>query len=176
MKSYLLATLLALAALPALADTLPTVGHFEMARFTGTWYEIAKYPNWSQRHCVSEDTMQYALTEQYQLAMVSRCRTDSGEMEQKEGLARPLGRPDSPHLEVSFASPWLSLVPAVWRDYWIIDLDARYQLAAVSDPSRQSLWILSRTPHVDPANYQALLGRLIGMGFDINKLALTPQP
>ncbi|HEX8787340.1 MAG TPA: lipocalin family protein, partial [Telluria sp.] len=57
----------------------------------------------------------------------------------------------------------------------VIDLDANYQLSAVSEPSREYLWILSRTRQVDPAAYRALLARLAAQGLDTSKLMLTPQ-
>jgi apolipoprotein D and lipocalin family protein len=60
-------------------------------------------------------------------------------------------------------------------DYWVIDLDEKYQLVAVSEPKREFLWVLSRTPKVDPQSYEALLGRLAGKGFDLHKLQVSPQ-
>ena len=69
----------------------------------------------------------------------------------------------------------LSFIPAVWNDYWVIDLDDHYQLAAVSEPSRKYLWVLSRTPKADQAMYEELLRRLAGKGFDVQKLEVTKQ-
>ena len=63
----------------------------------------------------------------------------------------------------------------VWGDYWVIDLDADYQLAAVSDAKRDYLWVLSRTPQVPAASYQALIERLKAQHFDVQKLETTPQ-
>jgi apolipoprotein D and lipocalin family protein len=63
----------------------------------------------------------------------------------------------------------------VWGDYWVIDLDPQYQLAAVSDPSREYLWVLSRTPQLDPKVYADLLQRLQQQRYDIQKLELSPQ-
>ena len=75
-----------------------------------------------------------------------------------------------------FAPAWLSFLPLVWGDYWIIDLDPDYQLVAVSEPSREYLWVLSRTPAVDAQAYEALLARLAARGFDPGKLERTTQP
>ena len=63
----------------------------------------------------------------------------------------------------------------VWGDYWVIDLDADYQLAAVSDAKREYLWVLSRTPQVNAKAYDALLDRLKAQHFDVKKLEPTPQ-
>ena len=66
-------------------------------------------------------------------------------------------------------------LPFVWGDYWVIDLEQDYQLVAVSEPRRQYLWILSRTPQVEPVRYQRLLSRLHQQGFDLGRLETTPQ-
>jgi apolipoprotein D and lipocalin family protein len=76
---------------------------------------------------------------------------------------------------VRFAPAILSFIPMVWGDYWVIDLDNKYQLSAVSEPKREYLWILSRTPQVPAAEYNALLARLKAQGLDTSKLVLTPH-
>ena len=87
-----------------------------------------------------------------------------------------MGGPTSPKLQVRFAPAWLSWLPWVWGDYWVIDLDKDYQLAAVSDAKREYLWVLSRNKQVPPAAYQALLARLTAQGFDTQRLELSTQP
>jgi len=96
-------------------------------------------------------------------------------MSEAEGTARQIGPQDSPKLEVRFAPDWLSFLPMVWGDYWIIDLDSQYQVAAVSDPRREYLWVLSRTPQLDKKVYEDLLQRLQAQQFDLRKLELTTQ-
>jgi apolipoprotein D and lipocalin family protein len=78
-------------------------------------------------------------------------------------------------LEVRFAPDWTAWLPVVWGAYWVLDLDSEYQLAAVGDPTRSYLWILSRTPVVSASQYERLLLRLKVMGFDISKLEKTRQ-
>ena len=67
----------------------------------------------------------------------------------------------------------MSLVPVVWGDYWVIDLDSAYQLVAISEPKREYLWILSRTPEPDDKQLNDLLVRLSFNGFDLSKLERT---
>jgi apolipoprotein D and lipocalin family protein len=76
---------------------------------------------------------------------------------------------------VRFAPAWLSWLPWVWGDYWVIDLDEDYQLVAVSEPKRDYLWVLARSRSVAPAAYAALLARLRQQGFDTGKLQRTQQ-
>ena len=149
---------------------LQTIERLDVGRYLGSWYEIAKYPNRFQRQCVSDTQAQYRLREDGQLDVINRCRQASGETTEAVGRARQIGAADSPKLEVRFAPAWLGWLPMVWGNYWVIDLDPAYQLVAVSEPNREFLWILSRTPAVDAAAYQALLGRLREKGFDLSKL------
>lgn len=152
-----------------------TIPALDVPRYMGTWFEIAKFPNWFQRKCTAATRADYRLQADGSVQVINRCRVDSGETIEVVGAARQTGPATSPKLEVRFAPAWLSFLPFVWGDYWVIDLDASYQLVAVSEPKREYLWILARTPHVDPKDYQQLLARLSKKGFDLSKLELTKQ-
>lgn len=178
MKAMLPAALLSLATLNAVATDitpLTTIPSLDVPRYMGTWYEIARHPNWFQKKCAGASRADYSLKGDGTVQVINRCRLASGEMDSATGTARQIGPATSPKLEVRFAPAWLSFLPAVWGDYWVIDLDEKYQLVAVSEPKREFLWVLSRTPKVDPQTYEALLGRLAGKGFDLQKLQFSPQ-
>ena len=154
---------------------LATIANLEVPRYMGTWYEIAKYPNWFQRKCVADTRADYSLLPDGTVRVLNRCRQDSGEMLEAVGAARQIGEANSPKLQVRFAPAWLSWLPVVWGDYWVIDLDPAYQLVAVSEPRQEYLWILARSPRPDAAAVEALLGRLAGKGFDLTRLERTRQ-
>jgi len=156
-------------------QAVKTIASLDVPRYLGTWYEIAKFPNRFQKKCISNTRAVYTAKPDGNLRVLNSCKTASGETSEAEGLARQIGAKDSPKLEVRFAPEWLSFLPMVWGDYWVIDLDPQYQLAAVSDPSREYLWVLSRTPQLDPKVYADLLQRLQQQHFDIQKLELTSQ-
>lgn len=157
------------------ATAVNTITTLDVPRYLGTWYEIAKFPNWFQKKCVSNTKAIYSAKIDGKLQVINSCQIANGETSQAIGAARQIGAPDSPKLQVRFAPEWLSFLPFVWGDYWIIDLDAQYQLAAVSDPKREYLWVLSRTSQIDPKAYNDLLQRLKQQQFDVSKLELTPQ-
>lgn len=177
--SILGALLLALGSSQAIAQqsdqAVKTIASLDVSRYLGTWYEIAKFPNWFQKKCVSNTKAVYTAKPDGNLRVLNSCKTAGGETSEAEGLARQIGAKDSPKLEVRFAPEWLSFLPLVWGDYWVIDLDSQYQVAAVSDPRREYLWVLSRTPQMDPKVYADLLQRLKQQQFDIQKLESTPQ-
>ena len=187
-KAHLLAALLCLSSLSATATdvapsndgqassgALKTIPALDVPRYMGVWFEIAKFPNWFQRKCTGATKAEYSLKSNGTVQVTNRCRTESGDTIEAVGAARQIGAASSPKLEVRFAPDWLSFLPLVWGDYWVIDLEERYQLVAVSEPKREYLWILARTPHVDPDDYKSLLTRLSKMGFDLSKLEVTKQ-
>lgn len=173
----LLLVLSLLMALSAQAEPAPlqTVPSVDVPRYMGTWHEIAKYPNWFQKKCVSSTQATYTLQADGRVQVLNRCKTDKGEWSEALGAARQIGGPNSPRLKVRFAPEWLSFIPMVWGDYWIIDLDPNYQWVVVSEPDRDYLWILSRTPQMPAATYQELLGRLHDRGFDLQRIE-TSRP
>ena len=152
-----------------------SIPEFDVSRYMGTWYEIAKLPNWFQRKCVQGTQARYKVLGPTQIEVNNKCTTASGEETQAIGLARPNGSGRPAQLEVRFAPEWTAWLPMVWGAYWVLDLDEEYQLAAVGDPSKSYLWILSRTPQVSAERYDAVLQRLNVMGFDITKLEKTRQ-
>jgi apolipoprotein D and lipocalin family protein len=157
-------------------EPLQTIARLDVGRYLGTWYEIAKYPNRFQRQCVADTSALYRLRDDGQLDVINRCRQANGQVVEAVGRARQDGPADSPKLKVRFAPAWLSWLPMVWGNYWVIDLDPDYQLVAVSEPGREYLWVLSRTPTVEAGTYQALLNRLREKGFDLGRLEKTAQP
>ena len=162
-------------AAPQSLSALATVAALDVPRYMGKWFEIAKYPNRFQQQCVADTTADYQLQTNGKVQVTNRCRQPDGTFAMAVGEARQLGAPNSAKLEVRFAPAWLSLLPFVWGDYWVVDLDDAYQLVAVSEPRRDYLWVLSRTPSVKPEAYAALLGRLQADGFDLARLQLTKQ-
>ncbi|ALK99349.2 MULTISPECIES: lipocalin family protein [unclassified Massilia] len=157
------------------APELVPIPSLDVPRYLGTWYEIAKYPNRFQKQCDGFTTAHYSLQRDGNIQVINRCRRADGRFDEAVGSARQLGPADSPKLQVRFAPGWLSFLPQVWGDYWVIDLDPDYQLAAVSEPKREYLWILSRTPTVPRQALASLLDRLERQGFDLGRLEATRQ-
>jgi len=107
----------ALSADAATTEPLQTIAALDVPRYMGTWYEIAKYPNWFQKKCVGDTRADYSLQADGRVQVINRCREASGELSEAVGMARQLGAADSPKLEVRFAPAWLSFLPMVWGDY-----------------------------------------------------------
>ena len=167
---------LCLSSHPALGTNgLQPVTGLDLKRYQGVWYEIAKYPNRFQKVCAGGTTATYTIEASGEVEVLNRCRKTDGSYTEARGAARRAGT-ESSRLKVRFAPAWLAWLPAVWAPYWVFDLDRDYTLAAVGEPQREYLWILSRTPTVDAARYEALLGRIRVAGYDTTRLERTVHP
>lgn len=168
----LLAALFLFAA-PATAAPLTTIPSLDVPRYMGGWYEIARYPNRFQKQCVGESRADYQLQPDGSVQVTNRCQLAGGEVEVAVGQARQLGGPNSARLEVRFAPAWLSFIPAVWGDYWVVDIDDDYQWVIVSEPSRNYLWLLARQACLPAEQVDALLSRLKDLGFSPERLLVS---
>lgn len=150
------------------------VPEVDLARYMGTWYEIARLPFKYQSQCISDVTATYALLEDGEVQVTNRCRDEKGEMSEAVGRARRADK-DGPNskLEVRFAPAWLSWLPMVWGDYWIMVLAPDYSYVAVGGPDRNYMWILSRTPSMDEAVLQQILEQVVQNGYDLTGLMRT---
>ncbi len=161
-----------LAALPATAPPPPlrTVPHVDLARYAGTWYEIANYPQRFQKGCTGT-TATYTLRPDGTVEVLNRCALGSldGRLKEAKGRAKVVDRRSNAKLEVTFFWPFRG-------DYWVIDLGREYEYAVVGHPSRKYLWILSRTPTMAPDVYEGILERLRAQGYDPGRLVRTLQP
>jgi apolipoprotein D and lipocalin family protein len=163
----------------AAADAAPAplrvVPALDLARYAGAWYEIARLPNRFQAKCAGDVVARYEPRPDGRVTVINRCRTEKGDTTEARGVARPVeGQPTS-ILEVRFAPAILGFLPAVWGDYQVIALGAGYDHAVVGTPDRKYLWILSRTPQMDPALYQRLLEAAKDQGFAVAQVVATPQ-
>ena len=161
--------LLALAGCGALNAPLPVVENVELDRYTGRWYEIARYPNRFERGCVGV-TADYTLRADGRITVVNTCFEGAldGPVRTIEGVARVVDPVTNAKLAVTFFPPFEG-------PYWILELGADYEYAVVGEPGRDFLWILSREPSLDPVLYEDILTRLPALGYDPNRLEFVPQ-
>ena len=149
------------------AQTLATVNSVDLNRYAGKWYEIASFPQRFQKGCHCT-TAEYILTDKNYVVVKNSCRLDSitGKAITIQGKAFVKKKSGNAKLKVQFFWPFKA-------DYWIIDLDKEYQYAVVGHPSRDYLWILSRTPIMNDSTYSAITTRVKNLGYDLSRLKKT---
>jgi apolipoprotein D and lipocalin family protein len=155
---------------------LQVVPSVDLTRYAGTWYEIARLPNWFQKQCIGDVSATYTLLNDGTIKVVNSCRKENGQTDEAIGKAK-IANKNGPNtkLKVRFAPAILSFLPFVWGDYWIIDLAPDYSYAAIGDPARKYLWVLSRTRAMDEDTLQRIFDKAKDMGYDLSGLIRTKQ-
>lgn len=141
----------------------------ELKSYLGTWYEIARFPNWFEKDLVGV-TATYSLKENHKIKVFNQgyIGTLSGEKKVAIGEAWLPDPQNTGRLKVSFFGPFSA-------DYIVLDIDEGYSYALVGS-SKDYLWILSRTPQLNAEIYQKLVLKAKTLGFDVSKLERVSQP
>lgn len=169
-----LACLVACGACTAHHRPLETVSEVDLARYQGTWHEIARLPNWFQKECIRSRAT-YRLTEAGEITVLNECETSPGSLKAAHGTAVVVDRETNAKLNVVFHNWFSRLFPFLAKGkYWILYLDDDYTTVIVGTPDRKYLWILARTPDLDEAVYQDLVRRCAALSFDTTRLIRAP--
>ena len=145
-----------------------TVQEFNLQRYLGKWYEIARYDHRFERN-LQGVTAEYSYRPDGKIK-VFNCghkQTPDGE-KCAIGKARPAKDGQTGKLEVSF---FLSF----YSDYNILELDKDYEWVLVGSSTDKYLWILSRTPQIAPETLNHILEKAQERGYDTNKLIFIQQ-
>ena len=152
---------------------LRVVPSVDVARYLGTWYEIASIPVSFQAFCAGGTTATYTLLPDGKIEVLNQCYTAAGERKEAIGRAWVADKATGAKLKVSFVSflgLWLFAA-----DYWIIDLGTDYEYAVVGHPNRNYGWILSRTPTLPEEVLAGIKARLTAQGYDVARFRMTDQ-
>lgn len=151
-------------------EPMQIVKNVDLERYSGTWYEIARFPHRFEKDLVGV-TATYTLTGGKYIKVLNQGykNTLDGKLKQAKGKAKLANKDITGHLKVSFFL-------CFYADYYILELDeTNYQYALVGSSSMNYLWIMNRTPQMDEAIYNDLLLRAKNRGYDINKLEKVLQ-
>lgn len=141
---------------------------FDPDRYLGTWYEIARLDHRFQRGDVAA-TATYALNPDGTIAVTNRGWRPDGTERSVRGRARFLGPRDVASLAVTFRWPFEG-------GYHVIRLDPEYRIALVSGPTRDYLWLLSRTPTLPEPVVQEWLAFAAARGYPVERIIRSQPP
>jgi lipocalin len=146
-----------------------TITMFDLNRYLGKWYEVARYDHAFERGLVGT-TAEYSLLDDGKIKVLNSgyINTLDGTYQQSVGKAKPNRNGKAGQLRVSFFGPFYS-------DYYILDLAPDYSYSVVGSSSPKYLWILSRTPHLKPKVQSEILTNLQQRGYDTQKLIWVEQ-
>jgi len=142
---------------------------FNLERFLGKWYEIARFPHSFERGLVNV-TATYTIRPDGKIDILNEGykNTPGGKHKKAHGKAKPGSTADTGYLRVSFFGPF-------YADYIIIDLDKENYSYVMVTSSYKYLWILSREPKLPEEVIIRLVDKAKSLGFDISKLYFVPQ-
>lgn len=145
-----------------------TIKDFDLNKYLGTWYEIARFPHSFERDLIGV-TATYSLEDNGRVKVLNKGykKSFSGDLKAAYGKAKITSVPGK--LKVSFFLFF-------YAEYNVLELDSlNYQWALVGSSTPNYLWILSRTPRIDEVLYNDLSERAKVRGYEVSKLLLVPQ-
>lgn len=164
----ILVLLLLFAGCTGMPGGVQPVRQFELNRYLGTWYEIARLDHSFERG-LEQVTAEYSVRDDGGVKVINRgYSAEEGEWEEAEGKAYFVRGQDEGYLKVSFFGPF-------YGSYIVFELDRGYQYAFVSGPYRSYLWLLSRTPAVSQEVIDRFVEKSGELGFDTEKLIFVRQ-
>jgi apolipoprotein D and lipocalin family protein len=151
---------------------LQTVEKVDLSRYSGKWFEIARFPQWFQSNCISA-TAEYSRNPDGSIKVLNTCIRKDHTTRSVTGSALPVDATAS-RLKVKFTDSWVSKLIPIPDDgnYWIIEITPGYKEAIVGTPDRKFLWLLSRSPEISQRTMHHLKNTAAKQGFDTTKLVI----
>jgi apolipoprotein D and lipocalin family protein len=158
-----------LAGCTAAPQGIMPVDNFELDRYLGTWYEIARLDHRFERG-LSQVSAPYSKRADGGVDVVNRGFNDqASKWKEAKGRAYFIGEPDVARLKVTFFWPF-------YGGYNVIELDhANYSYALICGPNKKYLWILARTKKLDASITEALIDKAKALDFNTGELILVEQ-
>ena len=150
-------------------DQVRPVENFEVNKYIGKWYEIARLDHSFERG-LEQVSAQYSMRDDGGINVINRgFSVADNEWSEADGKAYFVNNPDTGYLKVSFFGPF-------YGSYVVFGLDTEaYQHAFVSGPDLSYLWLLSRTPEVSDELISHFIKQAKSLGFDTNELIRVKQ-
>lgn len=169
MKILLVLIAVLLSGCTGIPEGVTAIDGFEINRYMGTWYEIARLDHRFERG-LDKISATYTLSGDGGVNVVNKgWNKEAGKWKQVEGKAYFVEQPDKGRLKVSFFGP-------LYGGYNIIELDKRdYSYSMVAGPDKSYLWILSRTRQMPKATLEALIAKAKQLGFATDDLIFVKQ-
>ncbi|PAV01373.1 hypothetical protein CBG25_16910 [Arsenophonus sp. ENCA] len=164
----LISSLLSLSCSVSAPKGVKAVENFDLNQYLGLWYEIARLDNRFERG-LERVTANYMLNPDGSVKVINRGFLPKQHQWRKSiGKAKFIGSPKKGALKVSFFWPF-------YGGYHVIALHPEYRYALVAGPSRNYLWLLSRTPRLETAETESLLNLARELNFPVDKLIWVNQ-
>lgn len=167
-RKMILCLLFFLAGCAGIPDNVEPVRGFDVNRYLGTWYEIARLDHSFERG-LERVSAEYSLRDDGGIKVINRgFKPESNTWKEAVGKAYFVSDANIGRLKVSFFGPF-------YGGYNIIELDPDYSYSLVCGPSKNYLWILARKPEMEESIISELIKKSKALGFDTDKLIFVKQ-
>lgn len=142
---------------------------FELDRYLGTWYEIARLDHRFERG-LSQVSATYSKRPDGGIDVLNRgLDSRTGQWKEATGRAYFIDEPHVARLKVTFFWPF-------YGGYNVIALDREhYAYALICGPNRNYLWVLARDRQLDATIIQQLVATAGRLGFETGQLIFVDQ-
>jgi apolipoprotein D and lipocalin family protein len=146
---------------------MPVVASVDVAKYLGTWHQVAWIPNSFQGDCATDTKATYSLDGK-DLRVLNQCKDAAGKTTVANGIAKIVDGSNNAKLRVSFFRPF-------YGNYWVLALDPDYKWVLVGEPKRTYGWVLARESTLDEATLNKVLDRAVALGYDRNAFRASPN-
>lgn len=163
-KILLMISTLVLSGCLGMPGSVKPVANFELDNYLGKWYEIARLDHSFERG-LTQVTAEYSLRRDGGVLVLNRGFSQANnEWQEAEGKAYFVNSNSEGYLKVSFFGPF-------YGSYVVFELDEKdYQYAFISGPNTDYLWLLARTPSVEPEVIEKFIDMSQERGFDTSSI------
>jgi apolipoprotein D and lipocalin family protein len=167
MKKILILFVLLATGCVSIPDNITPVTSFQIERYLGKWYEIARLDHRFERG-LTQISAEYSMRQDGGLKVLNRgYSNEKQEWSEAEGRGYFVQSPNEAYLKVSFFGPFFG-------SYIVFELDTvNYQYALISGPDKSYFWLLARTPTIDDNLKKKLIAKAAALGFDKTKLIFS---
>jgi len=170
LKLILSITFILLTACTSAPQGITAVENFDVERYTGKWYEIARLDHSFERG-LTKVSAEYSLRDDGGINVINRgYDSENNDWQTAEGKAYFVEDAKTGHLKVSFFGPF-------YGAYVIFELDqAAYQYAYIAGPNRDYLWLLARQQSLTNTQKQDFVASAQAHGFATEQLIWLDTP
>jgi apolipoprotein D and lipocalin family protein len=167
MKKKLILFVLLATGCVSIPDNITPVTSFQIERYLGKWYEIARLDHRFERG-LTQISAEYSMRPDGGLKVLNRGYSkEKQEWSEAEGRGYFVQSPNEAYLKVSFFGPFFG-------SYIVFELDTvNYQYALISGPDKSYFWLLARTPTIDDNLKKKLITKAAVLGFNTKKLIFS---
>ena len=148
---------------------LRTVDHVNLPRFMGDWYVIGMIPWFVEKDNVGTMDVYTARDDgRIDVRYVFHKKSLDAPRKEMKAVGKIVNSKTNAEWAIQFIWPF-------WAPYLVIDLSEDYRHTVIGHPSRDLVWIMSRDPVMAEGDYDAIIQRLAGQGYDTSRIVRVPQ-